>query len=102
MDMDMDIKISKERKAPRMGLSTPRGAEYIDVASVVIIHNNGKAKLEMSFSRYSTENEWYLDFQMSNGLPDFAHGEGSRSCMKKVAKGPLKELIEAEDIDILS
>lgn len=84
----MEITVNKkERKAAKMGLSCPRNATHIDVAAVTV--TDGKRKIELGLSKYSTENDWYLDYQFDNGLPVFCHGEGSRSCMKRAAQGEL-------------
>ena len=94
--MDIEI-IKKERKPAKMGLSCPRNATHIDVAAVSIAQ--GKIVIEAGFSRYSTEDKWYIDYQFTNKLPDFCHGEGSRSCLKRAAKGELHEAIEAKPFD---
>lgn len=93
--MEVIVK-SVERKEPTLGLSTPRGATHLDVAHVDV--KQGNTELQFGFSRYSTENQWYLDIQMTNGLPVFCHGEGSRSCSKQVAQGLLQEAIDNAEI----
>lgn len=95
--MDIDV-VKKERKNSRMGLSNPHNSEYIDVVAVVV--TKGSAKVEVGFSRYSTEDKWYIDYEFHNGLPVFCHGEGSRSCLKKFATGQLHDKIEEAKITI--
>lgn len=89
----MDIKITKkERKEATLGLSIPRGAEYLEVAVAEI------GRISLYFSRYSTEEDWYLDSQFNDGwMPVFHHGEGSRSCKKQIAQGELLEAITKAD-----
>ena len=75
---------------------TPKNATYYDVIWVTITQKIKRKKkvIELSFSRYDTETEWYLDCMFVNSLPEFNHGDGCRVCLKRAAQGDLKEVIE--------
>lgn len=94
----MEIIIEHKTRKPVTTSFAPRNAEHVDVASAKI--TQGKECLEMCFSKYSTESEWYCDATFRNGMPVFCHGEGSRSCMKRAAQNEIKEAIEAYPLEI--
>ncbi len=51
----------------------------------------------LCFSRYDDEDEWYCDAHFgAGGYPHFCHGEGGRGCLKQVATGELKALLDAQ------
>ena len=87
----------KERLHVNMGLSVPAGATHMDSAAVVV--ERMTTKVEMGLTKYSTETEWFVDYQFVNGIPVFNHGEGDRGCMKRSAKDDLLEAIEAAPLD---
>lgn len=96
----MEITVNKKERLPvTLTLSKPRGAEYIDDVSVTI--REGSLKIEMGFSKYSTEDKWYCDDQFTNGLPVFSHGMGSRSCLKTYAQGDLLKAIESAEFTLI-
>jgi hypothetical protein len=93
----MKIEITrKERKEIQPSISAPRGAKHIDICTAVV--SRGPIRSELLLSRYSTEQEWYVDAQINNMLPLFCHGEGSRCCRKQAAQAELLEAIEAAPI----
>jgi hypothetical protein len=50
-----------------------------------------------AFSQLEDETEFYCDSHFGpNMYPYFSHGVGSRSCLKSVATGELKEKLELE------
>jgi len=94
----MEITVDrKERLHINTGFSVPAGATHMDSAAVTI--TQGATKIEMGLTKYSTEAEWFVDWQFSGSLPVFNHGDGDRGCMKRSAKGELKEAIEAAPLD---
>jgi len=73
---------------------------YEYVAVLVLYTIKGKRKptrVEIMLSKYPQETKWYVDTKFTNSLPDFHHGEGSRSCMKAAAHSNLLSAIEAAE-----
>ena len=77
-------------------LFVPKDSTFYDVIWVKITQKVKRKSTvtELSFSRYDTETEWYLDCMFVNNLPSFNHGDGCRICHKRYAQHELKEVIE--------
>ncbi|MFW6122044.1 MAG: hypothetical protein ACOC80_14270 [Petrotogales bacterium] len=89
----MDIIVHKKIEKPVTNkFSSPNGADKVTVVWVSV--HQGKTKIELGLSRYSTEADWYIDCQFTNRLPVFNHGEGDRCCLKQKAQNELLEAIE--------
>jgi hypothetical protein len=57
----------------------------------------------LTFSQLENETEWYCDsrFGRKNMYPYFCHGEGSRSCLKQMAQGELKNELEKKKAEFI-
>ena len=52
--------------------------------------------ISLSHREDDPEDIWCADFRMeANGMVQFSHGEGDRSCMKQFAQGELLEAIRS-------